>query len=69
MREEEFTIKSGNTDKALPPLIKSYELAKLNADFNFHTVNAAHMVAIVANDVDDKIKWNKIAISLAEKTK
>lgn len=26
------------------------------------------MVAIVANNVDDKIKWNKIAIALAEKT-
>lgn len=26
------------------------------------------MVGIVDNDVDDKIKWNKIAIALAEKT-
>lgn len=59
---------SGNTDKSLPLFIKSYEKAKLNKDFDFHTVNAAHMVAIVANDVDDKIKWNKIAIALAEKT-
>lgn len=59
---------SGNTDKALPLFIKSYEKAKLNKDFDFHTVNAAHMVAIVANDVDDKIKWNKLAIALAEKT-
>lgn len=59
---------SGNTDKALPLFIESYEKAKLNKDFDFHTVNAAHMVAIVANDVDDKIKWNKVAIALAEKT-
>lgn len=59
---------SGNADKALPLFIESYEKAKLNKDFDFHTVNAAHMVAIVANDVDDKIKWNKIAIALAEKT-
>lgn len=59
---------SGNTDKTLPLFIKSYEQAKLKKDFGFHTVNAAHMVAIVANNVDDKIKWNKIAIALAEKT-
>jgi len=59
---------SGNTDKALPLFIESYEKAKLNKDYDFHTVNAAHMVAIVAADVDDKIKWNKIAIALAEKT-
>jgi tetratricopeptide (TPR) repeat protein len=63
-----FYHQSGNTDKALPLFIKSYEQAKLKKDFDFHTVNAAHMVAIVANNVDDKIKWNKIAIALAEKT-
>lgn len=59
---------SGNTDKALPLFIKSYEKAKLNKNFDFHTVNAAHMVAIVAKNVKDKIKWNKLSISLAEKT-
>src|SRR5579871_3078928 len=58
-----------NIDQALPLFIKSYELAKSSSAFDFHTVNAAHMIAIVAKDVNDKIKWNKIAISLAEKTK
>ena len=59
---------SGNTDKALPLFIKSYEQAKLNKDFDFYTVYAALYAAIVANDVNDKIKWNQIAIALAEKT-
>jgi len=59
---------SDNIDAALPLFIKSYELSAYN-HFDVHTVNAAHIVAIVIKDVDEKIKWNKMAIELASNTK
>lgn len=55
---------SGNIEAALPLFKESYALSEQNK-FDFHTVNAAHMVAIVEKDVDDKIKWNQRAIDLA----
>lgn len=58
---------SGNNDAALPLFKKSYELSKKNK-FDFHTINAAHMVPIVEKNVDEKIKWNKRAIELSQKT-
>ncbi len=56
-----------NLNAALPLFKQSYELSK-KCNFDFHTINAAHMVAIIENKFNDKIKWNKIAIELAEKT-
>lgn len=58
---------SDNIDEALPLFKRSYELSRKHA-FDFHTVNAAHMVAIVEKSVDEKIMWNKKAIDLAQKT-
>ncbi|GFT08573.1 uncharacterized protein NPIL_567861 [Nephila pilipes] len=58
---------SGNIDEALPLFKRSYKLSEEHK-FDFHTVNAAHMVAIVEESVDEKIKWNKKAIDLAQKT-
>lgn len=58
---------SDNINEALPLFKRSYELSKKHK-FDFHTVNAAHMVAIVEESVDEKIKWNKKAIDLAQKT-
>ncbi len=55
---------SGNIEAALPLFKESYALSEQNK-FDFHTVNAAHMVAIVEKDVDDKIKWNQRALDLA----
>ena len=57
---------SDKLDQALSFFIQSYDLAKLSPEFDFHTVNAAHMIAIVEKNVEDKIKWNKRAIRLAE---
>jgi tetratricopeptide (TPR) repeat protein len=47
---------------------QSYELSKANS-FDYHTINAAHMVAIAAENVQDKIAWNERALELAESTK
>ncbi|APR98422.1 hypothetical protein ASM33_04020 [Wolbachia endosymbiont of Folsomia candida] len=58
---------SGNIDEALPLFKMSYELSRKH-EFDFHTINAAHMVAIVEKNVDEKIVWNKKAIDLAQKT-
>jgi len=58
---------SDNIDEALPLFRKSYELSEKHK-FDFHTVNAVHMVAIVEKNVDEKIKWNKRAIDLSKKT-
>lgn len=52
--------------KALPFFIQSYELSKSNPEFDVHTLNAAHMIAIVQEKAEDKIKWNEIALRLAE---
>ncbi len=47
--------------------VQSFELSKQNK-FDFHTINAAHMIAIVAPKVDEKMRWNQLAIDLAENT-
>ncbi|MFN7611108.1 MAG: tetratricopeptide repeat protein [bacterium] len=56
-------------DQALSFFIQSYDLSRLSPEFDFHTVNASHMVAIVEKHAEGKIEWNKRAINLAEQTK
>ncbi len=58
---------SDKIEAALPLFIESYELS-LEHGFDFHTINAAHMIAIVVKLVDEKITWNKKVIDLATKT-
>jgi tetratricopeptide (TPR) repeat protein len=58
---------SDNTEAALSLFKKSYELS-LQHGFDFHTINAAHMVAIVIKSTNDRIEWNKKAIDLATNT-
>jgi tetratricopeptide (TPR) repeat protein len=58
---------SDNIQAALPLFKKSYSLSKKHK-FNFHTVNAAHMIAIVEKDIYEKIKWNQTALDLAQNT-
>lgn len=56
-------------NSALPYFKKSYLIAKRHK-IDFHTANAAHMIAIIIiSGNKNKIKWNKIAINLASKTK
>ena len=47
--------------------VQSFDLSKKNK-FDFHTINAAHMIAIVAPKAEEKMRWNQRAIELAEKT-
>ena len=58
---------AGESDKALTLFEESYHLSKSH-NFDYHTINAAHMVAIVVKNTDEKIKWNQQAISIANKT-
>lgn len=58
---------SDHTAAALPLFVQSYELSRSRA-FDFHTINAAHMAAIVASTVGEKIHWNRTALRLAEET-
>ena len=60
---------SDRLDQALSFFIQSYDLSKSSPEFDFHTVNASHMVAIVEKHTEGKIEWNKRAINLAEQTK
>jgi len=55
---------AGHPAEALPLFEASYALSSSHR-FDFHTVNAAHMAAIVSKNVDDKIAWNTRAIELA----
>ena len=57
----------GNTDAARPLFIESFELSEAHG-FDYHTINAAHMVPFVAKSAAEKIEWNKRAIELAEKS-
>lgn len=59
---------AGGVDKALPLFMQSYALSAQH-DFDFHTANAAHMIAIVEKLPEDKIKWNEKAIELARASK
>jgi tetratricopeptide (TPR) repeat protein len=42
---------------------KSFNLSK-KYEFDFYAIDAAHMIAIVADAVADKIKWNQLAIGM-----
>ncbi len=46
---------------------QSYALSEKNK-FDFHTLNAAHMIAIVAEKAAEKIAWNQCAITMAATT-
>jgi tetratricopeptide (TPR) repeat protein len=59
---------TGDIDKALPLFMQSYELSAQRG-FDFHSANAAHMIAIVEKRPEDKIKWNEKAIELARASK
>lgn len=56
-----------NAAAALPLFKQSFEQSS-EKGFAFHAINAAHMVAIAANHVEDKIHWNRVAIEAAETT-
>ncbi len=50
---------------------KQFELSymsSINHGFDFYAIDAAHMIAIICEDNDEKIYWNERAIELANKT-
>ena len=53
--------------EALPWMIAAYRLSHASG-LDFHAINAAHMAAIVADNVAEKIFWNQRALELAEST-
>ncbi|MEI8300399.1 MAG: tetratricopeptide repeat protein [Chlamydiota bacterium] len=60
--------RSGHDEVAIPLFQQSYELSQMHG-FDEHTCNAAHLVAIIIKDVKEKIKWNELALALAECSK
>ncbi len=60
-------MQQGDSPAARPFFQKSYDLAAAH-HLDYHRCNAAHMIAIVANTPDEKIKWNALAITLAERS-
>ncbi len=59
---------AGNIVEARAYFEKSFEFSKKHK-FDFHTINAAHMIAIVAEKPEEKIEWNQRAIEMATSTK
>lgn len=58
-------FQEGNVEAARPLFKQSFELSAAHG-FDYHTVNAAHMVPFAAESVEEKIEWNERAIKLAE---
>lgn len=58
-------MQEGDYETAKPFFVQSYELSKVH-HFDYHTANAAHMIAMIATTSEDKIKWNILAIELVE---
>lgn len=52
-------------EEAVPWLVASYEVSHANR-LDYHTVNAAHMVAIAVESPEEKIRWNQIALDVAD---
>ena len=53
---------------ALPLIKKGYKLSK-KYKFDTFTIDAAHMIPAIVNNVKEKIRWNQIAIDIAKKTR
>lgn len=58
---------AGELEKAEKYFYQSYQLSSLH-HLDYYTINAAHMIAIVVKNVEEKIKWNELALSLALQT-
>ena len=68
-QQPEKSLKQKNLFKKARDLFEqSYKLS-VQHRFDYHTINAAHMIAIIAEKAEDKIKWNELAIEHVKKTK
>ncbi|MBL8810728.1 MAG: hypothetical protein JNM43_11170 [Planctomycetaceae bacterium] len=52
-------------EEAVPWLVASWEISSAHS-LDYHTVNAAHMVAIAVGSPAEKIRWNQIALDVAD---
>lgn len=57
----------GDIEQAQQYFDQSYQVSKQH-NLDYHTINAAHMIAIVVPALDEKIAWNLLALDLALKT-
>ena len=58
---------SKHSDKAKPLFWEAYKFGLKN-NLDYHTIDAAHMMGIVEK-AEDSLKWNEIAITIAEASK
>lgn len=58
---------SGNIPQAKSYFEQSFAVSQQN-QLDFHTINAAHMIAIIVEPTIEKIKWNQLALELASST-
>jgi len=59
---------SNQKEKALELFRRAYELSRDEDDYDFYTIDAAHMMGI-AESPEEGIKWNEKGMVLAEKSK
>ncbi|MCB9008451.1 MAG: tetratricopeptide repeat protein [Ardenticatenaceae bacterium] len=60
---------AGEPQRALPLFYEAFELGTAVApQADFHTIDAAHMIAIAEPDPADQIRWNEKALDMAEAT-
>jgi len=59
---------SGSPEKSIPLFNESFEVAKKNGE-DFYAVDAAHMMALVAENAEKRMEWSNIALKFAEESK
>lgn len=57
----------GNNTEALNFFEKSFDLSN-QKNYDYQTIDAAHMIAIASEITEDKIHWNECAFEMAQKT-
>ena len=58
---------SDHVDESKPLFEEAYELAKKEGE-DFYAIDAAHMIALVVDTPEDKLKWNMTGVDIAENT-
>ncbi|MAT95748.1 MAG: hypothetical protein CL608_01165 [Anaerolineaceae bacterium] len=60
---------AGDPERALPLFHEAFALGTaVTPQADFHTIDAAHMIAIAEPETSDQLKWNEKALALAEAT-
>ena len=56
---------AGEEEKAIPLFQEAYDIAR-RGKHEYHAINAAHMIAIVVANPEDRNRWNRQAIAMSE---